>query len=223
VSGGRWALALLAAWGACLAAPPARAEESSARSHVAAFDSVANRVAAELLQAGSVPAGRTVELATPLPGDTLGLFEHRLLQRLRADGVAVRVVPAAGDAAGGEAPSVANTPGIARLAARVESRTVLYVRRLGRFPFGTKAFERQVTLQAQARLVDGGNGDVLWAKTAAKSSSDLVRARDVEAVASGTGLFRPAVPRGNRFGFLEPLLVSGVVAGLIVLFYSNRT
>lgn len=224
--GGRAAVALLALFVAGSASSAAGlAAETGAPSHIAAFDSVAHAVAWELLQAGSVPAGRTVELATPIPGDTLGLFEQRLLQRLRADGVAVRVVASAPaiDPVSGEAVSAGIAPGASRLSARVESKTVLYARRLGRFPFGTKGYERLVTLQAQARLLDGANADVLWAKTASRTSTDLVRAKDVDAVASGSGLFRPAVPRGNRLGFIEPLLVTGVVAGLIVLFYSNRT
>ena len=224
--GGRAAVALLAWFVASLMPPSAGfAAETRAPSHIAAFDSVAHAVALELLQAGSVPAGRTVEVATPIPGDTLGLFEQRLVQRLRADGIPVRVVSIAPaiDPVSGESVAAGIAPGTARLAARVESRTVLYARRLGRFPFGTSGYERLVTLQAQARLLDGANADVLWAKTASRASTDIVRAKDVDALASGSGLFRPAVPRGNRLGFIEPLLVTGVVAGLIVLFYSNRT
>lgn len=223
---GRGAVVLLALF-VSGSAPPAAglAAETRAPSHIAAFDSVAHAVALELLQAGSVPAGRAVELATPIPGDTLGLFEQRLVQRLRSDGIPVRIVSTAAaiDPATGEAAVAGMAPGTARLSARVESKTILYARRLGRFPFGTKGYERLVTLQAQARLLDGANADVLWAKTASRASTDIVRAKDADALASGSGLFRPAVPRGNRLGFLEPLLVTGVVAGLIVLFYSNRT
>ncbi|MEK7314851.1 MAG: hypothetical protein AAB011_01625 [Candidatus Eisenbacteria bacterium] len=211
-------------------AAPAEAAEALPRTHMAAFDSVAAQLAAELVPSGAIPAGRPVELTAPLPGDTLSLFEQRLVQRLRADGVTVRMgaAPAAPviDPVTGEAR--AETPatpadGTVRLAVRVESRSVSFVRRIGKFPFGAKGYERLVTLQAQARLVDAASGDVLWAKTAARQATDVLRARDLDTAASGTGMFRPSVPQGSRFGFLEPLIVSGVVAGLVILFYSNRT
>ncbi len=211
-------------------AAPAEAAEALPRTHMAAFDSVAAQVAAELVPSGAIPAGRSVEITAPLPGDTLSLFEQRLVQRLRADGVTVRMAAAPGapviDPVTGEARVEAPaTPadGTVRLAVRVESRSVIFVRRIGKFPFGTKGYERLVTLQAQARLVDAANGNVLWAKTAARNATDVLRARDLDTAASGTGMFRPTVPRGTRFGFLEPLIVSGIVAGLVILFYSNRT
>ncbi len=211
-------------------AAPAEAAEPLPRTHMAAFDSVAAQVAAELVPSGAIPSGRTVEITAPLPGDTLSLFEQRIVQRLRADGVTVRMAaapaapvidPVTGEARV-EAPA-APAEGTVRLGVRVESRSVIFVRRIGKFPFGTKGYERLVTLQAQARLVDAASGNVLWAKTAARNATDVLRARDLDPAASGTGMFRPAVPQGTRFGFLEPLIVSGVVAGLVILFYSNRT
>ncbi|MEK7349161.1 MAG: hypothetical protein AABZ94_09835 [Candidatus Eisenbacteria bacterium] len=227
---GAWLAAalLVAALGGIAA--PVQAGNPLPRTHIAAFDSVAAAVAAELVPAGAIPAGRSVEITAPLPGDTLSLFEQRVVQRLRAEGVTVRMAAApaapAIDPVTGEARAetgAAAVDGSLRLGLRVESRSVVFVRRIGRFPFGTKGYERLVTLQAQARLVDAASGDVLWAKTASRGATDVLPARDLDTAASGTGMFRPAVPRGTRFGFLEPLIVSGVVAGLVILFYSNRT
>jgi len=216
---------------ACFAVlpPPAGAESAAPRTHVAVFDSVAGEVAAELLATGGFPPGRPVEIATPLPGDTLSLFEQRVLQRLKAEGVNVRVAPArpvvTADPFTGMAAdtTMKQGEGTLRLGLGIESKSVVYTRRRGQFPLGTKGYDRLVSLQAQARLVDAATGQVLWARSGAKSAADFVRAGDVDAAASGAGLFAPALPRGSRFGFLEPLLVTGVVVGLVVLFYSNRT
>lgn len=214
------AAALLAgAFVSCVS--PAEAKDPPLTTHIAMFDSVASMTAAELLPHGAIPAGRPVELTTPVPGDTLTLFEQRVVQRLRALGVMVRVATAAAPPSTVPVPAAADGP--VRLELRVESRNVLFVKRLGKFPFGTKGYERLVSLQAQGRLVDAASGDVLWAKTASRSAGDVVAARDIDTAASGTGMFRPAVPRGSSFGFLEPLIVTGVVAGLVILFYSNRT
>lgn len=208
----------------------AEAETALPRTHIAMFDSVANMVASELLPAGAIPSGRSVEMTTPLPGDTLTLFEQRVVQRLRNDGITVRVAPATTapviDPVTGEERAAAAAPAtenVVRLGLRIESRSIFFVKRIGKFPFGIKGYERLVSLQAQARLEDAASGNVLWAKTSARSASDVLAARDIDAAASGTGMFRPSVPRGSAFGFLEPLIVTGVVAGLVILFYSNRT
>lgn len=192
--------------------------------HVAVFDSVAAEVASELLTTGSIPAGRPVEIAPPVPGDTLSLFEQRVLQRLRADGLNVRVASAPGtDPTPDPATSAAANAGLLRLGLRVESKSVLYTARVGRFPIGTRGYDRLVTLSAQARLVDAATGEVLWARSGTKSAADFVAKKDVPAAASGTGLFAPTPPRGSTLGFLEPVFVSGVIAALVILFYSNRS
>jgi len=227
---GAWLAAVVVTVAMGGAVAPVEAGSSLPRTHIAMFDSVASMVASELVPAGAIPGGRSVEITTPIPGDTLTLFEQRVVQRLRSDGVTVRVGPAptapAVDPVTGEARAEITAPvteNVVRLGLRVESRSVLFVRRLGKFPFGTKGYERLVSLQAQARLVDAASGNVLWARTSARSASDVLAARDLDTAASGTGMFRPAVPRGTAFGFLEPLIVTGVVAGLVILFYSNRT
>ncbi|HEU4724412.1 MAG TPA: hypothetical protein VFU59_03845 [Candidatus Eisenbacteria bacterium] len=221
---------LVVAMAFVLGAATAEAKDPPPATNMARFDSVAASVALELLPPGAIPAGRPVEMTTPLPGDTLTLFEQRVVQRLRADGYAVRVAPALAaatiDPITGESRSAVPAPpaeGAVRLELRVESRGILYVKRLGKFPFGTKGYERLVSLQVQGRLVNAAAGDVLWAKTASKSARDVVPAGDVDVAASGSGMFRPAVPRGSSFGFLEPLIVTSVIAGLVILFYSNRT
>ena len=204
----------------------------TAPTHVAVFDSIAGRVADELAPAGTIPAGRTLELRIPLPGDTLSLLEQRLIQRLRGRGVTVRLARSGAgapiDPITGipviEPPRSDGEPPPLRLEARIESRSVVYLRRVGRFPFGTKGIERLVTLQAQSRLVDEASGEVVWARTGAGRRLDLVPPGDVEAVASsGQGMFRPGLPPRRGLRFVEPAIVAGVVVGLIVLFYSNRT
>jgi hypothetical protein len=204
----------------------------TAPTHAAVYDSIAARVADDLAPAGMIPPGRPLDLQIPLPGDTLSILEQRLLQQLKIRGVTVRLLgsraPARIDTITGARVAESNafdqggTP--LRMEARIESRSVTYLRRIGRFPFGTKGFERLVTLQAQSRLVDGASGEVLWARTGSARSLDLVPSGDVDAVASsGLGMFRPGVPPRRGLRFLEPTIVAGVIVGLVVLFYSNRT
>ncbi|HET9251468.1 MAG TPA: hypothetical protein VFP58_05065 [Candidatus Eisenbacteria bacterium] len=251
--------------------------------HGMALDSVAVLVASDLLAGAELPEGRPIVIATPVPGDTLGLLTHRLVERLRGRGAVVRLsaygmngapVPSGtgasspGTAYGGlsgalgapstgtfgspgtiapdsvpqpedfmakaappsPAPSSAapapardplRAPGTVQLQVQVDGSAVSYVRRLGKFPFGTKGYERLSAMRAAATLLDPATGEVFWTRSASRSLTDEVRKGDVAYAASGSGRLNPPVPKGGT-RWLEPLIVVGVVAGLVVLFYSNR-
>ena len=111
--------------------------------------------------------------------------------------------------------------GTVQLQLQVDGSGVTYVRRLGKFPFGTKGYERLSAMRAAATLLDPATGDVFWTRSASRSLTDVVRTGDVAYAASGSGRLNPPVPKGGT-RWLEPLIVVGVVAGLVVLFYSNR-
>ena len=237
--------------------------------HGMALDSVAVLVAGDLLQGAELPPGRPVVLATPVPGDTLGLLTQRLVERLRARGAAVRlsmhgangtapdptaasggleglapgepippdmmphatVTDTAGAGTGGNgAPGAsrgvtphasAAPPGTVQLQLQVDGSGVSYVRRLGKFPFGTKGYERLAAMRAVGTLLDPSTGEVYWTRSASRSVTDIVPKNSVVYAASGSGRLNPVVPKGGT-RWLEPLIVVGVVAGLVVLFYSNR-
>lgn len=112
-------------------------------------------------------------------------------------------------------------PGTVLLQVQVDGSGVSYVRRLGKFPFGTKGYERLSAMRAAATLLDPATGDVFWTRSASRSLTDIVPKGSVAYAASGSGRLNPPVPKGGT-RWLEPLIVVGVVAGLVVLFYSNR-
>jgi hypothetical protein len=242
--GSRWigvvALSLLFAVGA---SGKAAAKSSMPPTHSMALDAVADTVAADLLKGATFPAGRPVALVAPAPGDTLGLLTQRLMERMKALGVSVRLarseaqapgmvggvpptgtpsVVAPGDSAAPVVSHATDPLGPLRLQILVEGSGVTYVRRVGSFPFGTKGYERLAGMRASATLFDPMNGDVVWTRSAARSASDVVAKGDVAYAASGSGYLNPPVPRGGGTRWLEPMIVIGVVAGLVVLFYSNR-
>ena len=208
--------------------------------HSMALDAVADTIAEVLLRDATFPPGRPVALVAPAPGDTLGLLSQSLMERLKARGVSVRLAGAnaailpgmeggitpPGTATDSAAVAAARAPDPVerplRLQVEVEGSSVSYVRRLGSFPFGTKGYERLAGMRASATLIDPVDGEVIWTRSAAKSSADVVAKRDVAYAASGSGSINPPVPRGGGTRWLEPMIVLGVVAGLVVLFYSNR-
>lgn len=201
----------------------ARAGHAPPKTHGMALDSVASFVATDLLRGVSIPAGRPVVLRGCAPGDTLGLLTKQLVERLRAENVTVRLTaPFSAGATDPPTEAAAESDGHPlRLDLQVDGAGVSYLRRVGSFPFGTKGYERLAAMRASATLLDPSNGEVLWTRSSTGSATDLVPKNEVGYAASGSGRLNPAVPRGGT-RWLEPMIVVGVVAGLVVLFYSNR-
>lgn len=190
--------------------------------HGALLDSLAHRVADELLAGTAIPAGRPVVLEHPIAGDTLGALGQGLLERLESRGVPVRLLSGPGPwASGGSIDSAAGGSDLL-LAVHVTASGVTYVRALHAFPARVNAFERLAYVRANATLLDGPSRAVVWTRSAAAETRDRVGKGDLAYVATGSGGLNPAVPRGGSFRFLEPAIVLGVVTGLVVLFYSNR-
>ncbi len=230
---GAWAA--LAAW-LLLAPSSAGAAHKLPMTHAMVLDSVAAEVAVDLTSGVSFPPRHPVTITVPVPGDTLELVTHHLVERLKAQGFEVRLLGAGQTAGGSEnqgggsgvsgaaGDSASSRPNgdALRLDVQVDGSGVSYVRRLGRFPFGTKGYERLAAIRANATLLDAETGDVLWTRTSSRHVTDVVPKGDVVYAASGSGKLNPPVPKGGGGRWLEPLIVVGVVAGLVVLFYSNR-
>ncbi len=205
----------------------AAAENVLPRTHGAVLDSVAGMVAADLLRGASLPPGRAVRIATPIPGDTLGFLEQRVVEQLRQRGTEVRLLPSRATAdlsmsvEDMAVPRGDSTDLELRLAVR--SAGVSYVRALRKFPIGIRGYQRLASMRIGATLVDLTNRQVLWARSASAQTMDEVRRGDLSYAQSGSGGLNPGIPRaGGGTRLLEPLIVVGVVTGLVVLFYSNR-
>lgn len=206
----------------------AGAEIAMPKAHGAMLDSVARIVAADLLRGAPIPAARAVRITTPLPGDSLGFLAQRVLERLRAGGTEVRLVPSRATADLGmtldDPPARAHGDSTdLQLNLQVGSAGVSYVRAIRKFPFGVRGYQRLTSMQVGANLVDLSTRQVLWAKSASAQVVDEVRKSDLAFAQSGSGGLNPTLPRGGGGPrLLEPLIVVGVVTGLVVLFYSNR-
>ena len=104
----------------------------------------------------------------------------------------------------------------------MRSAGVSYVRAIRKFPAGIRGYQRLASMQVGASLIDPSTREVLWAKSSSVQVVDVVRRADLSYAQSGSGL-NPGLPRaGGGTRLLEPLIVVGVVTGLVVLFYSNR-
>ena len=93
-----------------------------------------------------------------------------------------------------------------------------------RFLIGGKRVSRSSGVSVLGKLIDPNAGSVLWVGEASESHDDHFPHGDLTYVQKGNYLFtKPAVPSSGVGKYVEPVLVSGIIVGLIYLFFSNQS
>jgi hypothetical protein len=89
---------------------------------------------------------------------------------------------------------------------------------------GEKRVDREARARLFARLVDQDQGAILWADQAEARATDVVRHAELgELEEKGAAEYLKATMPETRWNKLvEPVVVTGIVVGLIVLFFSNQ-
>lgn len=88
---------------------------------------------------------------------------------------------------------------------------------------GGKRVKRRADVRIHATVTDGA-GAVLWVGEATREHSDEFDIDDSARVEQGVYQFaRPAVPGGGWGKYAEPVFVTGIIVGLIYLFFSNQS
>lgn len=107
---------------------------------------------------------------------------------------------------------------------RVGELDVSYTRRWRKSLFGSAMIERSARAVIFFRLLDAEDGRVLW------THSDRLEKRDVVPQKLLAGLEDAPGQSGSKSAVsggigrvIEPIVVSGIVVGLVLLFYSSRT
>ena len=89
---------------------------------------------------------------------------------------------------------------------------------------GGKKVRRTASVRVFATLTDAASGRVLWTGEAERSRADEFDKDDAARIEYGTYAFvRPAEPSGGWGKYVEPVFVTGIVVGLIYLFFSNQS
>ncbi len=104
---------------------------------------------------------------------------------------------------------------------RVSEMEFVYPRSHRRFGIGRQSVDRLARARIDFRLQE--KGAVLWASSVEYYVSDRVPKSALTYLASSQYEFAaPEVPTTNSFAYWEPVVVAGVVGGLVALFYSNQ-
>lgn len=99
-----------------------------------------------------------------------------------------------------------------------------YVKTYRSYLIGGKRVKRHANLRVLAKLVDPSDHSVVWVGEATRSSDDSFSFGDIAAVEAGLYTFnKPPRVNSNWGKFVEPVVVTGIIVGLIYLFFANQT
>jgi hypothetical protein len=88
---------------------------------------------------------------------------------------------------------------------------------------GGKRVDRRASVRIMTTLSDPA-GRVVWVGEAARDQSDEIDYSDQARIEQGTYQFnRPVAPSGGWGRYAEPVFVTGIIVGLIYLFFSNQS
>jgi hypothetical protein len=89
---------------------------------------------------------------------------------------------------------------------------------------GGRKIRRTATVRVFATLSDAESGEVLWAGEAQRSHEDEFDKDEAGRVENGNYAFvQPIMPSGGWGKYVEPVFVTGIVVGLIYLFFANQS
>ena len=132
-------------------------------------------------------------------------------------------------AAGGDSTAAPDTISVAgsETALMLEFETIEFSLRYPKiyrsFLIGGKTVQRSGDVRLLAKLVEPANGHVVWMAEAAKSYDDQFSHDDIEEVEVGLYAFTKPPRESRNWGrIVEPVVVSGIIVGLIYLFFSNQ-
>jgi len=175
---------------------------------------VENQLLAYLSQAGYHAYLR----AAPLPGgeaDTAGIPADSLGAAAGASPPPAAAAPS-GDAA--EAPHAGLV-----LRYRVVDFEITYPHNYRKSPLGSRRVQRRASVSLLAQLLRGAREDVVWVGNGDVERLDVVPAGKLPLLEGTNFPFtQPALETRKIGSLVEPALVTGIVAGLIYLFYTNQ-
>ena len=89
---------------------------------------------------------------------------------------------------------------------------------------GGRRVEREARARLFARLIDDAQTSILWAQQADAKTIDEVAVKELDTLEerSGSLYLQAELPPRTWNKIVEPVVVTGIVVGLIVLFFSNQ-
>lgn len=165
-----------------------------------------------------LPAGDLLRLAKDKSvGEVDFVFENILLRRMRDEGFRVALEVDSPSAESGSNPGYL-------FAYQMIKMSLAYPKISRSYWFGSKKVSRRAEIDIFAQVIDLGNGDVIWVGDTMKKTGDVVDYSLLKTVEDEQYEFtRPPRKELRWSKFLQPVVVSGIVVGLVYLFFSNQS
>jgi hypothetical protein len=182
------------------------------------------------------PKGQTAARVIPLgKSDVNALVEAILVEEMTSRNLPIDVPPeeeaavianavGPGDSAAIVDPgAIGDSPG-PLLFYRVNDFSFRYADIFRRMVIGPKRVRRLARTDLHLRLSDPGGQTIVWSQNVSHSAVDVVPYGDVDALETTTYAWGHPERRPSTLSRLyEPLIVAGIVGGLVFLFYSNQS
>ncbi len=172
-------------------------------------------------------SSRDIQLAPFGNDERYEFIANMLTEALTSKGYRTHmpVRPAVADsaAAAATAPAaVANRSGLRLDFTAIDFR-VRYTKIYRSFLIGGRTVRRQADVRVFARLINPADGLVVWSGEAARSFEDQFPHGDLDRVEEGLYQFTKPPRNSRNWGrIVEPVVVGGIIVGLIYLFFSNQ-
>ena len=217
---------------ACFLTGPCSAKaDDPVKTNFEVMRSLTAQVADELVS--SLPPDSTIREVWLVPSsrdERYDFIGNLLMESLSAKGYRAHIpVPPAPagppDSTGSPAAStVVAAPSGMRLEFEATDFTLRYAKISRSHVFGGKEVKRSAGLRVQAKLVNPRDGLVVWMGEASRSYDDRFPYGMIAEVEEGLYMFTKPPRQSRNWGkIVEPVVVTGIIVGLIYLFFSNQS
>jgi hypothetical protein len=232
--GGTHWLALSAGFGGAVPAPQPQAQiidggGSAMRevavpvSNITMLGGLIRELSRDAFEKMRIPEGSEVHIRQVDSHDANWLVQSIFLEELTARGHVVKTgAMPSGMAGGGAVPGGNPTPAF-EIGYRIVSCDVTYPRAWREWLVGARKVERRAAADIHFQLLDT-DGAVIWAGSEHRERRDIVPGSRVADLSTpGQAFTDPQMEAGGWDKVIEPVVVAGIVGGLIYLFYTSKS
>ncbi len=233
--GGTHWLALSAGFGGAVAAPAPQAqigdgggsglrEVSVPVSNITMLGDLVRELGREAFAKMRLPEGAEIHIRQVESHDANWLVQSTFLEELTELGHTVKTgsMPG-GPMAGGDAVPGGSSQRSLEIAYRIVSCDVTYPRAWREWLVGSRKVERRSAADIHFQLLDGDRS-IVWAGSESNERRDIVPGSRVADLSTpGQEFTNPQIEAGGWDKVIEPVVVAGIVGGLIYLFYTSKS
>lgn len=167
---------------------------------------------------GAIPREDIVLLSkTKSAGSVDFVLENVFVREMRTAGIRLAIETPKKD-------EPAGTSGSYRLSYQIVRLSVSYPRISRTWWLGSKHVERTAQADVFVQFIDLATGDIVWVKEIHREYKDTIDYSKLALVEEAQYDFtRPSRSEFKMTRLLEPLVVGGIVVGLVYLFFSNQS